>query len=256
MPHQWDELPSAEVSSISHDLNHRSCTQQTSNTTNANHNNTIHHTFLASQHPTVPTSPNNNHIINHSFSTPITHHQQSTHSPNNQQFNQQFGCRAVLALHKSSCKTKAEYFKLLYCMYTGCDGMARNRINALVQHKHSTVSIRSIKPVKKEYVNELFRRFSYLMLKERGVLGFHKKTFRPTNKSQDELNTLFNSSHFRLPTGEKLYLEFEMEEYLSYHENELQLKLDELIQQGSEISRSDLRRMRLWEAFFLDTQYM
>jgi hypothetical protein len=135
-------------------------------------------------------------------------------------------------------------------MYTSCDGMARNRINALVQHKHSTVSIRSIKPVKKEYVNELFRRFSYLMLKERGVLGFHKKTFRPTNKSQDELNTLFNSSHFRLPTGEKLYLEFEMEEYLSYYENELQIKLDELIQQGSEISRSDLKKCVYGKHFF------
>jgi hypothetical protein len=141
-------------------------------------------------------------------------------------------------------------------MYTGCTGTARSRIDALLKEKNSTVTIRSIKPVKKDYVDELQRRYSYLMLKERGVEGFKKKSFRITNKSQDELNTFFNSIHFQLPTSEKLEIEFEMEPYLLHYENELKMRLDELIQLGSEISKNDLRKMRLWEAFFLDSQYM
>jgi hypothetical protein len=47
-----------------------------------------------------------------------------------------------------------------------------------------------------------------------------------------------------------------MEEYLNHYENELQIRLDELMQQGSEIPKNDLKKMRLWEALFLDSQYM
>ena len=109
---------------------------------------------------------------------------------------------------------------------------------------------------KQQAVEELLRRFSYLMLKEKGVLGFDRKIFRPANKSLEEIGTFFKSPAFRLPTGEKLYLEFEMQSYLSHYEKELQIRMDELQQMGSEISKSDLRKMRLWEAIFLDTKYM
>ena len=91
------------------------------------------------------------------------------------------------------------------------------------------------------------------MLKEKGVLV---KNFRPANKSQDEINTYFKSPMFHLPTAEKLFLEFEMEEFISHHENELKKTLDELQQLGSEILKSDLRKMRLWEAVFLDLKYI
>ena len=141
-------------------------------------------------------------------------------------------------------------------MYTGCDGTARTRINLLLDNKHSSVTLRSIKTVKKQAVEELLRRFSYLMLKEKGVLGFDKKIFRPANKSLEEIGTYFKSPFFALPTTEKLYIEFEMEQYLQQYEEELKIRLDELQQLGSEIPKSDLRKMRLWEAIFLDSKYM
>jgi hypothetical protein len=171
-------------------------------------------------------------------------------------FNDLYSCRHILASHQLSTTSDKDYFKLLYCMYTGCEGNARSRIMALLDHKHSTLTIRSIKPVKKDYVAELNRRYSYLKLKEKGVLVWGNKSFRPRNKSQEELNNLFNSPQFRLPSGEKLYLEFEMELFISNHEKELATRLDELQQLGSEISKSDLKKMRLWEAIFLDTKYM
>ena len=233
MPYQHQSNELAIVAGA-HPVPHESnlvSTQLITNTTEIE-NSTIHNSFSSSHHQTPP-SPNNLVL-----------------------YNNQFGCRAILASKKITCSTKADYFKVLYCMYSGCEGTARNRINALLQNKHSTVTIRSIKPLKKEYVTELIRRHSYLMLKEKGVLGFNKKIFRPANKSQDELNTFFNSGHFQLPTGEKLYLEFEMEQYLNHYENELQIRLDELMQLGSEISKTDLRKMRLWEALFIDSQYM
>ena len=160
-------------------------------------------------------------------------------------YNQLYGCRTILASSKASCKSDQEYFKLLYCMYTGCEGNAMTRINTLIENKHSILTIRSIKPVKKQSVQELLRRYSYLMLKEKGVL-VGSKNFRPANnKSQEEINRLFQSPHFRLPAGEKLYLEFKMEEFISKHEKELKTCLDELQQLGSEIMKSDLRKMRL-----------
>ena len=88
------------------------------------------------------------------------------------------------------------------------------------------------------------------MLKKKGVL-VGSKNFRPANKSQEEISRLFQSPYFCLPAGEKLYLEFEMEEFISKHEEELKTHLDELQQLGSEITKSDLRKMRLWEAIFL-----
>ena len=88
------------------------------------------------------------------------------------------------------------------------------------------------------------------MLKEKGVL-VGSKNFRPANKSQEDINILFRSPQFHLPAGEKLYLEFEMEEFISHHENELKIRLDELQQLGSEITKSNLKKMRLWEAIFL-----
>ena len=160
-------------------------------------------------------------------------------------YNKLYGCRTILASNKSSCKSDQEYFKLLYCMYSGCEGNAMTRITTLHENKHSILTIPSMKPVKKQSVQELLRRYSYLMLKEKGVL-VGSKNFRPANnKSQEEINRLFQSPHFRLPAGEKLYLEFKMEEFISKHEKELKTCLDELQQLGSEIMKSDLRKMRL-----------
>ena len=141
-------------------------------------------------------------------------------------------------------------------MCCGCNGPAKNRIEKLIESKHSTVSIRDVKPVKKMYVEEILRRYEYLRIKEKGILVGNTKKFRPTNKSQEELNVLFHSVQFQLPASEKLYLEFEMEPFLSRQETNLRKVLDELQHQGSEITKSDLRKMRLWEAIFLDTKYM
>ena len=109
---------------------------------------------------------------------------------------------------------------------------------------------------KKVYVEELLRRYAYLKFKERGIVIGNQKKFRPANKSQEEISKLFHSPQFCLPASEKLYIEFEMEDFISGHEKELKLSLDELQHQGSEILKSDLKRMRLWEAIFLDSKYM
>ena len=61
---------------------------------------------------------------------------------------------------------------------------------------------------------------------------------------------------FHLPAGEKLFIEFEMKQFISHHKNELKKRLDELQQLGSEITKSDLRKMCLLEAIFLDSKYM
>ena len=177
----------------------------------------------------------------------------------NAYFNTQFGCRSILAANRVNCQSNSDYFKLLYCMYTGCEGTTvRSRIQRLIENKHSTLTIRAIKPLKKQYVEELLRRYSYLMLKEKGVSvsGKNSINFRPANKSQEEINGFFHSPHFILPTSEKLHIEFEMESFITQHENQLKVTLDLLQQQGSEIQRSDLKKMRLWEAIFLDTKYM
>ena len=172
------------------------------------------------------------------------------------QYNNEFGCRTVLGNKWVQCKNEQEYFKLLYCMYSGCVGPAKSRIQGLIDHKHSTVSIHTVKPIKKLYVEELLCRYAYLNLKERGILIGSNKKFCPANKSQEEITALFNSPQFRLPTPEKLYIEFKIEEFIASHEHQLKATLDELQQQGSEILRSNLKRMRLWEAIFLDCKYM
>ena len=76
------------------------------------------------------------------------------------------------------------------------------------------------------------------------------KTFRPANKSLEEISDFFNSAYFHLPMAEKLFLEFEMEKYIAHHEHQLKNTLNALQEQGSEISKSDLRKMRLWGPFF------
>jgi hypothetical protein len=242
MPHQWSKLPIEENSTIPHDFNTLYTQQTTNSSASINNTNILHNTTYESSLPQTTPSPVINHTLDNSAYSSSTSHHQPTTLTTNTIFNKNYGCETVLSNAKSTCRTKAEYFKLLFQMYTGCEGSARNCINNLLDNKHSTVTIRSIKPVKKEYVMELFQRYSYLMLKERGVLGYHKKSFRPANKSQDELNTLFNSPHFRLPASEKLFIEFEMEPYLNHYENELQIRLDELHLLGSEISKSDLKK--------------
>ena len=224
--------------------------------TSDNHPNpSIHHysspilTQPTSNISQLSTNPNNHNSITSSIPTTPNQHADFT-------FNQLYSCRTTLSSKKPSCKTKHEYFKILYSMYTGCNGNARSRINTLLDHKQSSLSIRSIKTIKKLSTDELMRRYHYLGLKEKGVLVGGTKLFRPYNKSQEEINKLFQSPHFLLPSTEKLYLEFEMEEFLSLHEKELQVTLDEMQQLGSEIMKSDLKKMRLWEAIFLDTKYM
>ena len=244
MPHQQTNQLEFMTQSASNHQSNLPPTQPTSNISSSNNTTTtLLNSNSSSSHQQVATSP----------STPTC---QILVSPNIYQYNNLYGCQSILASKKKTCKTKAEYFRLLYCMYTDCDGQARKRIDVLLENKNSTVTLRSIKTVKKQAVEELLRRFSYLMLKEKGVLGFDRKIFRPANKSLEEIGTFFKSPAFRLPTGEKLYLEFEMQSYLSHYEKELQIRMDELQQMGSEISKSDLRKMRLWEAIFLDTKYM
>ena len=106
-----------------------------------------------------------------------------------------------------------------------------------------------LKSLKKETVEELFRRYSCLVLKEKGVLG---KTFRPANKLQEEINSYFKSPMFHIQSEEKLFLELDMEELLSHHKNKLKIHINKLQQLDSEISKSDLKKMGLWQAVFLD----
>jgi hypothetical protein len=220
-------------------------TQPTSNLSTSSFNNSVSITNSTTTHNSFSSS---NHTISDGNSVTL--------SPPSSQFNNRFGCRSVLNEKRSTCKNDQEYFKVLYVMYSGCDGPAKSRIQALIDNKHSTVTIRTVKPIKKVYVEELLRRYAYLQLKERGIVVGKQKNFRPTNKSQEEISSLFHSPQFRLPTSEKLYVEYEMEEFLSTHEHELKVTLEELQHQGSEILKSDLKRMRLWEAIFLDSKYM
>ena len=61
-------------------------------------------------------------------------------------------------------------------MYSGCEGSTtKTRIQKLVDSKESPVSIRTVKPTKKFYVEELLHRYSYLRIKERGLLVDNKK---------------------------------------------------------------------------------
>jgi hypothetical protein len=195
-------------------------TQPTSNISsiNTNFNNTltiIHSKTSSSSSSEQNTDSNTTFNPNHNEEVPAV-------SPNNNKFNIQYGCQSVLASKRDSFKTQTDNLRVLYCIYTGCDWQAtRKRINALLENKHSAVTFCSIKTVKKLAVEELDHCFSYLLLKEMGVLGFDKVLFRPTNKSLEEIGNYFKSLSFKLPTGEKLYLEFEMEAYLSHHENEL-----------------------------------
>ena len=95
------------------------------------------------------------------------------------------------------------------------------------------------------------------MLKQRGVLvGGSNKNFRPANKSKEEINSFLQSTQFNLPAGKQIFLEFKTENCIAHHEHLLKLTLDQLQQQGSEIQKSDLRKMHLWEVIFLDTKYM
>ena len=122
------------------------------------------------------TTPTSHHIINTSNNTPIQHYRSNaqssyrnavpiilqTPSPTTTEptsiFNNEYGCRSVLAKMKSTCKTELDYFKQLYCMYSGCEGHARNRIEYLLDSKDSSLSKRSIKIIKKQSVDELLRR--------------------------------------------------------------------------------------------------
>jgi hypothetical protein len=237
--------PSSEST---HAFTSPSTSTSTSASTNHNddvhshHSNTTKHTYVlpSSTHPT-----NSNTDISVNPSLPM--------------FNNDFGCRSVLAAHRSKGLSNSDYFKVLYCMYTGCEGTSvRNRIGRLIDNKSSTMTIRTVKPLKKQYATELMRRYSYLMIRERGVSvnGSNKLQFRPNNKTQEEINSFLNSPIFSLPSSEKLHIEFEMESFLSQHETQLKITLELQQQQGSEILRSDLRRMRLWEAIFLDSKYM
>ena len=217
---------------------------------------------------TQPTSNSSYSTIHHT-NTPIQDNQSYEHlynnavpllqtptSPTPPIFNTQYTCRSVLTSKKSTYKNDLDYFKVLYCMYSGCEGSARSRIKELLDNKNSSLSIRNIKPIKKQLVEELNRRYLYLKLKERGVNIGISKTFRPTNKSLEEISGLFQSAYFRLPVAEKLFLEFEMENYIAHHERQLKNTLMDLQEQGSEIPKSDLRKMRLWEAIFLDSKYI
>ena len=204
----------------------------------------------------IPTTSNSIETYASTTDTSNDNTTTDTARPNHPLYNTLFDCRAVLDSKRTNSQSDQDYFKLLYCMYTGCEGSTKTRIQKLVDSKESTVSIRTVKPLKKYYVEELLRRYSYLRIKERGVVVGKNKKFRPTNKSSEEINTLFESIQFQLPTSEKLYLEFEMEPFLSTQESNLKITLNELQHQGSEITKSDLKKMRLWEAIFLDSKYM
>ena len=79
----------------------------------------------------------------------ISSYQQTTVLPNTFNYNNHYGCRTILASKRVSCKTKSEYFHVFNCMYTGCEGTAQRRTNVLLDNKHSTVTLCSIKTVKK-----------------------------------------------------------------------------------------------------------
>jgi hypothetical protein len=228
--------------------------------------------------PTQPasniTSTPTNHVIHNTNNTPIQHYRSHTHSSYSSNvpitlqtptisspstapiFNNEYSCRSVLAKTRVDCLTDQDYFKQLYCMYSGCEGTVRSRIQVLLDTKESSLSRRFIKVIKRQSADELLRRYSYLRLKERGIAVGISKSFRPANKSLEELNSLFKSAYFHLPVEEKLYLEFEMEPFVAKYERDLKNTLKMLQEQGSEISKNDLRKMRLWEAIFLDSKYM
>ena len=109
---------------------------------------THHYSSLISTQPTSNISQLINPNIQHSITS-----SQSTIAPGPPivafGINNLYSCRTILDTKKHLCKTRYDYFKILYCMYSGCIGNARSRINTLLENKHSSVSIRSIKTVKK-----------------------------------------------------------------------------------------------------------
>ena len=115
-------------------------TQPTSNSSYL----TIHTNTLIQHYQSNP------HVYNHAVPT-----LQTPTSPTPPTFNTQYGCRSILTMNKSTCKNDLDHFKLLYCMYSGCQCTARSRIQELIDNKHSSLSIHHIKPIKKQSIEEL-----------------------------------------------------------------------------------------------------
>ena len=63
------------------------------------------------------------------------------------------------------------------------------------------------------------------------LVGGNTKNFRPANKSQEDINKFLQSTQFKLPTTENLFLKFEMEHCIAHHKHFLKLNLEELQQQ-------------------------
>ena len=102
-------------------------TQPTSNSSYS----TIHHTNTPIQH-----NQSNKHVYNNAV--PVL---QTPTSPTPPMFNNQYRCRSVLNTKKSTCKNDLDYFKVLFCMYSGCQGSACSRTKELIENEHQeTVS--------------------------------------------------------------------------------------------------------------------
>ena len=112
--------------------------------------------FGSNQPTSNLTSSTNNtsSVVTYPSSTDLSHDQTTIRNKNLSHYNNQFGCRSVLESKRTTNQSDSDYFKLLYCMYSGCEGNAQLRIKKLVDSKHSSITIQSIKPIKKQCVGK------------------------------------------------------------------------------------------------------
>ena len=90
-----------------------------------------HNSFVSTQ-PTSNLSPS---ITSTNNSSTLETYPSNTYTSNDKatlnkqmHYNTQFGCRTVLAAKRTTNQSDYEYFKLLYCMYNGCEDPAKSRI--------------------------------------------------------------------------------------------------------------------------------
>ena len=150
MPHQSTTIFQSATGDQATDVNENDTLQSTQPTSNLS---TSFSTSLSNNNSTdTHSSSSNNDTSDDNTIALLT----STDSP----VNNQFGCRSVLNNKRIHCKTDQDYFKVLYGMYSGCDGAAKSRIQALIDNKHSTVTIRTVKPIK----NSMWKSYFAAML--------------------------------------------------------------------------------------------
>jgi hypothetical protein len=160
-------------------------------------------------------------------------------------YNVDFSVRSRSKSHKLDIKEDCERFVKLYCMYIGNDLTEIDfRISNLVNNKNSVCSKSFFRIKNKDLKRELQRRYHYLRVTDSEP--------RYSNFREKRLKHHLNTNTYSLPKSETQYVKHEISLFLQLHEVVADKKSKEKNDSCKKLSETDKKKMRLWEAIFLD----